>query len=120
MATKRSDKSKLFSVLGVALFGVGLIALLTQVDASAGHFAESVGLKGSEWSAGVPAMLLAAVRAAQAWAFDRPNVLSALRQMLLSCWPVILVILGAALLRGAFDGIARLRHNGTSVTQGEL
>lgn len=120
MATKRSGKSKLFSILGVALSGVGLIILLNQVDTAAGHFAESVGLTGSDWGAGVPAMLLATVRAAQAWAFGRSNVLSALREMLLSCWPVVLVILGAVLLRGAFNGLARLRHNGSTATQGEL
>lgn len=119
MTTKRSGKSRLFSVLGVALFGIGLTILLTQVDAAAGHLADRVGFN-SEIGSGVPAVLLATVRTAQALVFDRSNVLSALREMLLSCWPVILVILGAALLRGAFNGLARYRRNGATAAQGEL
>ena len=120
MATGRSGKSKGLSILGVILFGVGLTILLTQVDTAAGHFAERVGVSGGELGAGVPALLLAGVRAAQAWAFDRPDVLSAGRELLLSCWPVILVLLGAALLRSAFNGLASIRRNGTTAAQGEL
>jgi hypothetical protein len=120
MATSRSGKSRLLTVLGIALFGVGLTILLTQLDTAAGHFADRVGVTGVELNAGVPALLLATVRAAQAWAFDRPNVLSAVREMLLSCWPVMLLILGAALLRTAFNGLASFRRNGTTAAQGEL
>ena len=119
MSSKRSPKSTLLSVLGIALFGIGLTILLTQVDIAAGHLADRVGVHG-EVGSSVPAALLATVRAAQALAFDRSNVLSALREMLLSCWPVILVILGAALLRGAFNGLARYRRNGAASAQGEL
>jgi hypothetical protein len=119
MTTKRSGKSRLFSVLGIALFGIGLTILVTQVDVAAGHLADRVGV-GSEIGSSVPAVLLATVRAAQALVFDRPNVLSALREMLLSCWPVILVILGAALLPGAFNGLARYHRNGAASAQGEL
>ena len=120
MTTKRTGPSRLFSVLGITLLVIGLTILLGQLDIAAAHLADRVGITGGELSAGVPGLLPAAVRAAQAWVFDRPNVLSALREMLLSCWPVILLILGAALLRGAFNGLSHLRQNGPSAAQGEL
>ncbi len=120
MTTRHATKSKLLPILGMALLGVGLTILLSQVDIAAGHLADRVGISVGEANGGVPAFILATVRAAQAVVFDRPNVLSALREMLLSCWPVILVILGAALLRGAFNGLARYRRNGATAAQGEL
>lgn len=119
MTTTRSRKSRVFAALGIAIFGIGLTILLTQVDAAAGHLADRVGVSG-EIGSSLPAVILATVRTAQALAFDRANVFSALREMLLSCWPVILVLLGAALLRGAFNGLARYHRNGAASAQGEL
>jgi|SRR5262249_5097133 len=122
MVTRKSANRKLYSVLGVLLLGVGLTVLFAQVDTAATHLADRVGVSGSEMVDTVPAVILTTLRAAQALAFDRANVLSAVREMLLSCWPVILVILGAALLRSAFNGFARFRHNGAgaATTQGGL
>ena len=120
MVTTKSPNRKLYSILGVLLLGIGLTVLLAQVDTAASHLADRVGMSGSEVVDTVPAVILTTLRAAQALAFDRANVLSAVREMLLSCWPVILVIVGAALLRSAFNGFARLRRNGAGAvtTQG--
>jgi len=120
MDTKQNSTRRLFPVIGVVLLGIGLAILLAQVDIAASRLADRVGINPGEMGGPVPAAILSTVHAVQALAFDRPNVLSALREMLLSCWPVILILSGAALLRGAFSGLARFRHNGRSAAQGEL
>src|SRR5215467_2808058 len=120
MSATHNSKTNWFPILGIALLGIGLIVLFTQVDSATARLADRVGVSSGDLGGDVPAVVLTTVRTVQALAFDRPNVLSALREMLLSCWPVILVILGADLLRRAFDGFARLRHNGTASAQGEL
>jgi hypothetical protein len=120
MANKKSANRKLYSILGVLLLGMGLTILLAQIDIAASHLADRVRVSGSEAVGTVPAAIMTTLRAAQALAFDRANVLSAVREMLLSCWPVILVIVGAALLRNAFNGFARSHRNGAVSVQGEL
>jgi hypothetical protein len=114
-----SGARRLYSVLGVVLLGVGLTILLAEVDTAASRLAERVGINSGEMGGSVPAAILTTVRAAQALAFDRANVLSAAREVLLSCWPVILVIVGAALLHGAFNGFARRGHNGATAAEGD-
>jgi hypothetical protein len=44
---------------------------------------------------------LAGLHAAQAYFFDHASFRSGLQQILVSCWPLILVILGTALLWNA-------------------
>jgi len=119
MSTRRSGISRFFPILGIVLLGVGLTILLGGMDSAATRLADRVGIGTGDMGGTLPAALLSAVRAAQALVFDRANVFSALREMLLSCWPVILVILGAALLRGAFNGLVSTRHNGAAA-EGEL
>lgn len=120
MGIRRSGTRKLYSILGIVLLGVGLTILLAQLDTAAAHLAERVGFNSGDTGGTVPAAILTTVHAAQALAFDRANVLSAAREVLLSCWPVILVVVGAALLRGAFNGFARFLHNGATAAEGDL
>ena len=120
MGTRQNGTRRLYSVLGIVLLGVGLTILLAQLDTAASHLAERVGINSGEMGGTLPAAILTTVRAAQALAFDRANVLSAVREVLLSCWPVILVIVGAALLRGAFNGFARFRRNDATAVEGDL
>ena len=120
MAIERSGNSRLLRVAGIILLGVGLTILLSQVDIAATRLADRVGITYGEAGGTLPAAMLTTVRAAQALVFDRANVLSAVREVLLSCWPVILVILGAVLLRGAFNGLARFRHDSATASEGEV
>jgi hypothetical protein len=119
MSTGRRSFHKLFPTLGIVLLGIGLTALLVQTDRAANELAERFGANAGEVGGTVPAAILTTIRAAQALAFDRANVVSATREMLLSCWPVILVILGAALLRSAFNGLASLNRTAATAAEGE-
>jgi hypothetical protein len=96
---------KFFPLIGLILLAVGLTALFAQIHPFATQVWDGVGANADELGGFVPAALLAANHAAQAWAFDRTNLLSTLADMLLSCWPMILVISGVVLLRQAFDGM---------------
>lgn len=120
MSKQRGRFRTWFPVLGGALVVVGLLVLFVQVDGAANQLAERVGVSIGDRGEMMPAALLATLRAAQALAFDRANVISAVREILVSFWPMILVILGAALLRGTFSQFARSRRNGQAAAQGEL
>ncbi|HXL23544.1 MAG TPA: hypothetical protein VOA78_13835 [Candidatus Dormibacteraeota bacterium] len=90
-----------FPLIGLILLALGLIALFAQVHPFVTGLADRIAANAEELGGFVPAAVLTANHAAQAWAFDRANVLSALRDILLSCWPVILILMGAALLGNA-------------------
>ena len=57
----------------------------------------------------LPALVLATSHAVQAYAFDHQGFLSILEQILVSFWPLILVVIGATLLRNVFGN--RLPNN---------
>jgi hypothetical protein len=90
-----------FPLLGLILLALGLVALFAEVHPFVAGLADRIAANAEELGGFVPAAVLTANHAAQAWAFDRANVLSALRDMLLSCWPVFLILMGAALLGNA-------------------
>jgi branched-subunit amino acid transport protein len=107
-------------LLGLILLALGLIALLAQVHPFVTGLADRIAANAEELGGFVPAAALTANHAAQAWAFDRANVLSALRDMLVSCWPVIFVLMGAVLLRNAFNGVTAAHQTAiSSSTEGE-
>jgi hypothetical protein len=68
----------------------------------------------------LPALVLATSHAAQAYAFDHQGFLSVLEQILVSFWPLFLVMLGAVLLRGALLGhLTKIQHGASSPAAGE-
>jgi len=101
---------RFFPLIGLILLATGLTVLFAQVHPLAAQVWDRVGANADELGGFVPAAILTVNQAAQAWAFDRANLLSAFADMLLSCWPVILVISGVVLLRNAFSGMAAVRQ----------
>ena len=95
---------RFFPLTGLILMAAGLTVLFAQAHPVAAQVWDRVGANADELGGFVPAAILTVNHAAQAWAFDRANLLSALADMLVSCWPVILVISGVVLLRKAFNG----------------
>jgi hypothetical protein len=85
--------------LGIALIAVGLTLLLSEADIALSRISLGLGFGFEQWGSFFPGLLLTVDRAIQAWVFDRPSLLSSFREMLISCWPVVLVMLGALLLQ---------------------
>jgi hypothetical protein len=96
---RQNSRKAAFVLLGVALIAVGLTLLLGRLDPAISHLFLAPGSAGDVGSSLFPTVVLALDRVAQAWAFDRGALLSSVREMLLSCWPVVLVLLGAILLQ---------------------
>jgi len=116
MAKQNRSSGSLKAVAGATLLALGLLLLFANLDAVADTLnrpsASSVGPLGSFLELG-----LAGLRATQAYFFDHPSFQAGLRQILLSCWPLLLVILGVALLQNAIgkslaNSAARLNPSG--------
>jgi hypothetical protein len=120
MANRQTSSKGLRSVLGAALFALGLVILFGNLDALEASVSRILGGPESSGMEALPALILATTHAVQAYAFDHQGFLSVLEQILVSFWPLILVISGVALLRGALLGqFTKAEHRGTSGAAGE-
>jgi hypothetical protein len=91
------------SIAGTALIGLGLLILFGNVDGAAAQLSGPLGNTAGEALGVLPSIILtAASQAFQACAFDHQYFLQGLFQMLVSSWLLLLVIVGALLLRAAF------------------
>jgi len=98
-----TSKSKGFSaVAGALLLSVGLLLLFANLDAAVAHVGNSFASTPSSLTT-VIEIGLAGLRAAQAYFFDQPTFQAGLHAILVSFWPLILVIIGAALLQNAIS-----------------
>jgi hypothetical protein len=104
MSAKRSSPSGLKSITGATLLVLGFLILFANLDAVTGQITSSAGTAGAQTTGMLPALILAAIHAFQAYVFDHSGFFSGLLQLLVSFWPVILIIIGAVLLRDAFWG----------------
>jgi adenine deaminase len=106
--------------VGAALFALGFVLLFANLDAVASSVSRILGTSQSSGMEAIPALILATSHAAQAYAFDHQGFLSVLQQILVSFWPLILVVIGAVLLRGALLGqFTRVEHGASSPAAGE-
>ncbi|HTT33772.1 MAG TPA: hypothetical protein VMH48_09235 [Methylomirabilota bacterium] len=99
MATQsRKSSRSLKALAGAALLALGMLLLFANLDAVADSLSHpsSRGPLESCLELGI-----AGLRAAQAYFFDHPSFQAGVRQILLSCWPLLLVLTGAALLQHA-------------------
>jgi hypothetical protein len=104
MESRQPSTKTLKSITGAALVALGFMILFANVDgvlSSTGSFAST---SANEALGALPALGLAALHTAQAYTFDRAGFFSALQQILVSFWPLLLVMIGAILLRYAFGG----------------
>lgn len=104
MAAPHTSSKSLKSVTGAGLCALGLVFLFANLDAIAASASAFAGVPAPQTLQILPALGLAALHAIQAFAFDHSQFLSGLLRILVSFWPLILVLIGAALLRGAFPG----------------
>jgi len=87
---------------GGALVGLGLHILAGNLDRAAAQVRHICGSTAAEGVGVLSSAVLAASQATQAYAFDHQGFLLGLLWMLVSFWPLLLVIVGAVLLRDAF------------------
>jgi len=104
MATQRTSSRSLKSIVGVTLAGLGMLLLLANMDALGASLSATTGHPTPEAPSLMPAFGLAAMHFVQAYTFDHAGFLAGLRQILLSFWPLILILAGATLLRSAIGG----------------
>ena len=84
------------AILGLLLLFVNLDDATTSLSRPFASPADSLGTAFE--------LSLAGFRDDQTYLFDHPRFQSGLQQILLSCWPLILVFFGAALLQNAIAG----------------
>ena len=103
MAQQTSPRS-LKSIIGAILLALGFLILFANLDVVTGQITSAVGTTGEPAQGILPALVLATLHVLQDYAFDHAGFLSGLLQILVSFWPLMLIIIGAVLLRHAFWG----------------
>ena len=107
MASQHKLSEGLKSVVGGALVGLGLHILFGNLDRVAEQLQHMLGTPAWETLGVLPSAVLAASQAVQAYGLDHQGFLQTLLWMLISFWPLVLVILGTALLRDFFTERAK-------------
>jgi hypothetical protein len=102
MAARQTSSRTLKSIAGAGIFALGLLLLFVNLDGVAAQISYAVGAPAQAPQI-LPAIGLMGLHALQAYTFDHAGFLPTLVQMLVSFWPVILIAIGAALLRGSFS-----------------
>src|SRR6266571_3052119 len=118
MADRRANSRSIKSIAGASFIALGLVILFANLDGAAASLSNCAGIYAHEAMGVLPALGLAALHAAQTYAFDHAGFLSSLLHILVSFWPVILIFVGAVLLRDVFRGsfLGRGGHTGSAAT----
>jgi cytochrome c biogenesis protein CcdA len=99
MAAQQTSPHRLKSIAGAILLALGFLILFVNLDAVAGQIANTTSTPEEPFVGMLTALVLAMMRAVQSYAFDHAGFLSSLLQILVSFWPLILIVAGAILLR---------------------
>ena len=93
------------SVAGAALVGIGIFILQGNLDRAATQWRHLLSTTHGEALGVLPTVILAAPRILQAYGADHQwFVQGFLRDLFVSCWPLLLVTVGTLLLRDTFVG----------------
>jgi hypothetical protein len=100
MAKRQTSSKSFHAVAGALLLSLGLLMLFANLDEVATHISNSFSSTPGALGA-VVEIGLAGMRAVQTYLFDQAAFQAGLRWILVSLWPLILVIIGATLLQNA-------------------
>jgi len=91
------------SLAGAALVGLGIFILQGNLDRAATEWRHLLSTTPGEAQGILPTVILAAPRVLQAYAANHQRFLQGfLRHVFVSCWPLLLVIVGTVLSRDTF------------------
>jgi hypothetical protein len=91
------------SIAGAALVGLGIFIVHGNLDRAATQWSHLFSTAPGEAPGVLATVILAAPRVLQAYAADHRRFLQGfLRHLFLSCWPLLLVIVGTVLSRDTF------------------
>jgi hypothetical protein len=91
------------SIAGAALVGLGIFIFHGNLDRAATQWSHLLSTTSGEAPGVLATVILAAPRVLQAYAADHQRFLQGfLRHIFLSCWPLLLVIVGTVLSRDTF------------------
>ena len=103
MARRRTGFRNWKSIAGIALVAIGMFVLHENPAGAATWFRHVVGINGSDNTGVLPGVVLAVSQALQAYGADRQRFLDGFsEQIVMSCWPMLLVMFGKMLLRDGF------------------
>ena len=102
MAARQTALQSLKSIAGATLFAGGFALLFANLDGVAASMSNVAGISAREGLGILPAIGLAGLHALQAYTFDHAWFGSALLQILVSCWPLLLIAIGGLMLLSAF------------------
>lgn len=113
MAKRQTSAKSLNAISGAIFVSVGLLLLFANLDQVATHGHNPFTTPAPSFGV-ILDLGLAGLRAVQTYLFEPSSFQAGLHQVLVSCWPLALVLLGAALLYNEIykrlQG-ARLRDN---------
>jgi hypothetical protein len=102
MASRNTTSRSLKSTAGAFLLALGLLILSANLDAIAACITGFAGISAPREPGIFTALGLAALHVTQTYAFDQGRFLPSLLRILVSFWPVILILAGVFLLRDVF------------------
>jgi hypothetical protein len=105
MTAQQTSPRSLKPIAGAILLALGFLVLFANLDAVAAQISGAAGIPAAHEPDVLPAVVLGTLHAVQSYVFDHSGFFSALLQILVSFWPLILIILGGLLLRDAFRGL---------------
>jgi hypothetical protein len=100
MAKRQTSSKSLLAVAGALFLSLGLLLFFANLDEVATQAGNSFTSTGISFTT-VVELGLAGMRAVRAYFLDQPAFRAGLYAILVSLWPLILVIIGAALLQNA-------------------
>jgi hypothetical protein len=102
MTRQRKTSESITAIAGGALVGLGVHIVSGNLDAAAAQLRHLLGNTAGDALGVLPSVVLASSQAAQLYALDHHGFLQCFLRMLLSFWPLLLVVIGTVLLWDVF------------------
>lgn len=119
MANQQTSSKSFNAAAGAILLSLGLLLFLAGLDDLAARVSNGYNSP-SDLLGSVLTLGLATLHAVQVYFFDQPKFQAGLHLILVSFSPVILVLIGAALLQGAFKSRFASRRNSWGPSESEI